>query len=305
MPKITHQALKSPLSPHLRIITDTQSAPPLIPGIPCAHPRSTRFPVDRPRSPRHSPPPVHTTPGRVKAAVQSRAAPGYLPAGYVLPKATASNHTHPRPGPRTLISVLRPLRPWCNSVPTMARHPRETKDLAKALFVQGLKYSAIAAHIGVGQSVIRSWAMRGKWNSLVASTATVVQQVLKRGVVLETANNLQSRGNEIRDKLSQELAAQAALLASSPPATVAELGNSKHGQGRASIAKTIADAAGIVHDWGNQGQSGLVLVGELSREPEEAAALDIAATVTQAPEPEPDPTTGSVLPDAQSLSECK
>jgi len=187
----------------------------------------------------------------------------------------------------------------------MPRHPPEAKALARALYVQGLKYYAISIHTQVKESVIRSWAKRGNWASLVANPLRNVPVVLQRGVAVDTANNLQSRGNEIREKLSQELMAQATLLASTPPGSVAELGNSKHGQGRASIAKTIADAAGIVHDWGNQGQAGLVLIGELSRAPDEPAALDIGATVTQAPEPEPDTTTDSVPPDAQTLSEGK
>ena len=161
-----------------------------------------------------------------------------------------------------------------------AKKPAEAKELAKALFIQGVKYSIISQQVDVSQALIRAWASRGKWHQLATKAQQVPLQALERGFLVETRNSLQAMGDKIREQLSQELADQVGLLAKQPARSAGDLATVKGVQGRASVVKTIAETAALVHDWGSQGNAGLVLIGDLSQEPaggSGAPLVDVAA----------------------------
>jgi len=184
--------------------------------------------------------------------------------------------------------------------------PDSIRELAKALYIQGVKMSVIVQQCQVKEKAIRNWVKRGNWPDLASRATQPLIHKLQRGLAVETANTLQAMGDQIRDKLSRELLDQVQLLTKQPARDVSDLATVKGIQGRASVVKTIAETAAVVHDWGSQSSAGLVLVGELSREPGETplAAVDISASVEPAQlQPGADTTTSSVPEASQTLSE--
>lgn len=171
-------------------------------------------------------------------------------------------------------SQKRPLRP--RGIPSP--YTPEQKELAKSLYLQGLKAPVIAETISVPVGTIRKWSTRGGWPSLSAQTSVIRIQRAEGRAGSEAAANIQDRSNRVRSLLAAEVEAQAQALASQPPKP-SELGNTPQRQGRAAIAKAIADTASTVFDWQSQVTQGLIVIGEVERaDPRETpAAIDIQA----------------------------
>lgn len=75
------------------------------------------------------------------------------------------------------------------------------------------------------------------------------------------ANGLMKQGVRLRTALATELDQQAECLAREPVAAYSELANSKDGQGRAAVVKTIVEAATKVYGWDDPAASGLLGAG--------------------------------------------
>jgi hypothetical protein len=151
-------------------------------------------------------------------------------------------------------------------------------NLAQVLYSQGLRFDDISSKIGVKASTLRKRAVRHGWATVRTAALTAVAQT---GV--ETGGRtLAARSERVRDCLAEDLERAASLLAAQPPSTVRELANTPAGQGRAAVAKTIADTAASVFDWRDSSQQGLVIVGAISAmgEAEEPAETS-SATVIQ------------------------
>jgi hypothetical protein len=152
------------------------------------------------------------------------------------------------------------------------------RETVKLLYIQGVKTSVIAAETGVKQGTIKTWANRYGWNQLGARANAVL---VSRGEarLRESTRTLQAASQALRGGLSEELLDQLAVLRSQPPRRTADLGNSPRGQGRAAVAKTLAEAASLVHDWDAEHAPGLIVVGLVERyEPEDgemAPAVEI------------------------------
>lgn len=74
-------------------------------------------------------------------------------------------------------------------------------------------------------------------------------------------SSLAKQGNKLRTALATELDQQAECLAREPVAAYSELANSKDGQGRAAVVKTIVEAATKVYGWDDPAASGLLGAG--------------------------------------------
>ena len=90
---------------------------------------------------------------------------------------------------------------------------------------------------------------------------------LKRRVenclVRENANELRKASQQIRSRLSAELASQVELLAQTPARSIAALANSPARQGRTALVKSLAEAAALVHDWDADKPAGIILAVDL------------------------------------------
>ena len=127
--------------------------------------------------------------------------------------------------------------------------------LAQMLFVQGVGYRMIAEKLGVTEASLRQRAHRHASRQLrEGALATVSQAVTK---------SLAQRDCDTRNLLAEEVERQAALLTECPPASVADLANNRERQGRAVVARTIAETADKVFDWQTEPPQQLITVGRV------------------------------------------
>ena len=146
--------------------------------------------------------------------------------------------------------------------------------LGASLVGQGLELKDVAQRIGAksGDVVRTGLKRRGIYRITETEANHVARQTVQ--IIVQKANkSLSEASNRLREKLSAEVEAQVAVLEQSPPATVAQLGSTKDGEGRASVVKRIAETAALVHDWESERPQGIVLGEVLSSEPEEKQAV--------------------------------
>ena len=141
--------------------------------------------------------------------------------------------------------------------------PATTREQVKLLFLQGLKLPVIQSETGVKQVTIRNWSRRYGWSKLVSESKDKLKRRVENCLVRETTNELRKASQQIRSRLSSELASQVELLAQTPARSIAALANSPARQGRTALVKTLAEAAALVHDWDADKPAGIILAVDL------------------------------------------
>lgn len=122
-------------------------------------------------------------------------------------------------------------------------------EQAKALFLQGLTPVQIGQRLDMKPDTVTKRAIRDDWLTQRAAVAANVDQIVSKAII--------QRGASIRGKLASELDKQADALAREPVVSYGELANTKDRQGRASVVKTIAEAASKVYGWDNDANASL------------------------------------------------
>ena len=130
-------------------------------------------------------------------------------------------------------------------------------NLGQELFARGLPYSEIAERLAVSLPCVRQRAHRYQWKC----KRELASRDASCGVSCVTAKPLTERARDARETLGREVEQQLALLAQHPPATVEELKDVR--QGRASLVRSVAQAARDVFGWDAQEQP-LLQVGTVS-----------------------------------------
>jgi hypothetical protein len=178
----------------------------------------------------------------------------------------------------------------------------KTRELAKALYLQGQPYKEIEAATGVRQGTIRGWAMRDEWSNLVKLTKAIPKQVIGRmSVNVNVASPAASEQSaRVRNALGAAVESQAMALAASET-RLEDLPNTPARQGQAAVLKTIADAASTIFDWDSQHTPGIIVIGDVEGREPESTPIDVAGSVEQLPE-SADTTTGGVPTEPTGLT---
>jgi hypothetical protein len=159
-------------------------------------------------------------------------------------------------------------------------------ELAKALYIQGVRPHIIATETGLKLATLKTLANRHKWNHSVANAQAVRESRAQKMMMVAVSQAEKPASVRLREALSAELEQQVKALQAEPVTRANQLANSPLRQGRAAVLQTIANTAKLVHDWGTERPGGVVLCDLLSEEP---AAIDV-----ESPPCGPEPTTCSV-----------
>lgn len=125
---------------------------------------------------------------------------------------------------------------------------QDKKDVALALYLQELTWAAISEKTGVLVGTLRKWSARGNWTALRDKTKAALVSTAAPGMQMQVATDLAKKGQQMRERLSSELAGQLDVLERSPAKSVKELR-----QGRSQVVKTIAEAGSKVFGWDGDG----------------------------------------------------
>ena len=138
---------------------------------------------------------------------------------------------------------------------------KQTRELARELFVQGLGLAQIGRQLNVNPDTVSTWAKRHNWRQLRSQTCETLSQTGEKLASMTIAQ----QSARVRGQLATELLAQTALMSSTPLKDLKSLGNTPSGQGRSQIAKTIAETATRVFDWEAQQEPCVVAIGIISQ----------------------------------------
>jgi len=148
-------------------------------------------------------------------------------------------------------------------VRTISRTPDPRRDTVKLLYLQGLTPAIIAAQTGVLYGTVRKWVSRDGLAKLRSKAKQTLVDHAQGALIRESASELRRASQQIRSRLSSELASQVELLARSPARSIAALANSPARQGRTALVKSLAEAAALVHDWDSDKPAGIILAVDL------------------------------------------
>lgn len=171
-------------------------------------------------------------------------------------------------------------------------------DLALSLRSKGLSMPDIAKTLQCKAGTLYAYFSRKGYTK-------TMQTAKAKTAELVTAKHSEA----LKEVLSNELNAQAKAI-SDVPVTYGELFNSKEGQGRTSLVKSLVEAAKVVHGWGAEqsGQGSILTL--LCLSPEQAQsqgvvkAIDVEATPVVTLEPAQDSVTPTpALPDTVPATE--
>lgn len=194
-----------------------------------------------------------------------------------------------RPGARGCLAVRFPLvLSVCQCLnPDMPKaYPAELREVVKAMFLSGVRPETIAAENSLSVAIVHKWASRYKWTTARDKAKTVIRKTGEASLARQAAADIGAASANVRASLAGALEKQAAALAATEP-KAADLANTRERQGAAAVAKTIAEAAEKVFQWGEASRPGLVLSVKLG--------ADILSK----------PATGSVIdlqPEAESAN---
>lgn len=163
-------------------------------------------------------------------------------------------------------------------MPVNAPLPADTKEQAKALYLQGLQPVQIAQILPVSPVTLRKWTSRHGWTKLrdkADSLAVTPKRVTpeRHFAIVQQAPAVAS--SRLRQRLQAEVESQLTVLEEKRAKGIRELGNTPDGEGRASVVKRLTDATALIDDWESQRTPGIVLMGEGIPAPEEQPAIDI------------------------------
>lgn len=165
-----------------------------------------------------------------------------------------------------------------------ARYSASVKEDCKALYITGVEPAKIQLSTGVQADTVSSWATRGGWRALKIKVESRVQNVIGAAVKEHTEHE----STELRAILAKELVKQGKKL-EGQDFTASALASRDGKQGRATVAKTIAETASVVFGWGKDSAGVNVSVTLLEHQPapamlQDATATDVQAEVTVATE---------------------
>ena len=172
-------------------------------------------------------------------------------------------------------------------------------ELAKQLYIQGLKLRVISEQTGASCSAIAARACRHHWRAIATEANRVVQRTVTQTIqtkgVESGSEELRNASNSARNGLATALEKSVRHLDTLPQQKGLESAYK-----RASVIKTLADAAKTVHNWGENSQSTLLSITSYTDVEEtkpEAGAIDvqgIASPIADQPEASsqrPDPAS--------------
>lgn len=162
--------------------------------------------------------------------------------------------------------------------------PNELKEQAKTLYVAGQPAVQIADKLGIKRDTILTWASRHKWQIMRQNVTDRVNAVLTDVV----QKSLQQVGERDRKRLANVISQHIDVLEQTPARHVEDLRNTPEGEGLASVTKKVYETAAGLHGWGDEKQSGMILltdVRQFEAQPQEAIVVSEANQVTDAPQP--------------------
>lgn len=143
---------------------------------------------------------------------------------------------------------------------------KSKKDIALALYLQELKWSAISKQSGVALGTLRKWAERDNWRMLRDTTKQGLEQSGKAAMTLTVATKA---ADALREQFGSILAKHVTQLGVIPAKA-----NLKHLRQVANVAEPLARTAKIVCGWDDSATAKAV---DLS--------VMVAVRVDQAPQP--------------------
>lgn len=144
-------------------------------------------------------------------------------------------------------------------MPLHGVYPIEKKQEAKSLYIQGFLPSRIAIQLSLPVKTIHVWVTRGGWRNLRDSATLNGHPTLIKAEHLDRA--VAGVSAVLRQKLAEvlQLHADALGLIKAKP-------DIKHLAAVADVIEALARSAKIVHDWGQGGQAGLILIEHLRKQ---------------------------------------
>ena len=162
-------------------------------------------------------------------------------------------------------------------------HPVELREVVKSMFLSGIRPETIAAENALSVAIVHKWASRYKWTKARDKAKAVIRKTGEASLARQAADDIGAASANVRASLAGALEKQAAALAATEP-SAKDLANTRERQGAAAVAKTLAEAAEKVFQWGETSRPGLVLSVKLG--------ADIASKATTGSvidlQPEPD-----------------
>jgi hypothetical protein len=145
----------------------------------------------------------------------------------------------------------------------------DIRERVKLLYFQGVRPEVICSETGVKRGTLRTWINRYGWLRTVHAAQAMLT---KRGerVVSFCPVPESSASQRTRTKLGNALEKVAAKLEEyNPKASLRDI--RKVGK----ALEPLVRSAKIIHGWGNEGPTGLVMAGMLAEDPEPVQAIDI------------------------------
>lgn len=151
------------------------------------------------------------------------------------------------------------------------------RELVKALFVQGFNAKQVHQKTGVNPRTVETWARKHKWREIRAKAEGKLTEPLNRLL----SQTISAHNEKVRSVLAESITVQAESLLRQE-VTFNKLRNTPDGQGLASVTKTIAESAALVHGWGTEKPGTIIIVDDLRAFDKEVKPqpVDIQATVT-------------------------
>ena len=144
-------------------------------------------------------------------------------------------------------------------MPVTTPYPAETKETAKALYLQGFTPAVIAVQLGVRRATLSKWRENGKWVQIRDGTVKVMTRKGITAVSRETTT-------KVRDALHNEASQMVEAMRKEPVKNVQELLTTPERQGRAALLKTVVETVAIIEDWNSSHKTGLILSDALGSE---------------------------------------
>ncbi len=126
-------------------------------------------------------------------------------------------------------------------------------ELIKALFFQGFTAGQISLKTGVKPGTIQTKAARHGWCQLRDRGAIDFGNPGLVALTNAHSKSLVKASQQAQATFSEEITAQASVLASQPPRRLADLANSPAREGRASVVSRLVQTAAKLYGWDNTG----------------------------------------------------
>ena len=140
-------------------------------------------------------------------------------------------------------------------------HPKEIREKARMLTLQGLKPMAVSIRLNVPHYTVRQWVARYEWNHQATQK---LQMELAEAKLNAQADSPTLISDRARNRLAIALLRQAEWLAKQS-VTGAKLRDSHGVKGLASTTKTVAESCALVFGWkSDTTPASLIVVGDMA-----------------------------------------